>query len=934
MTNIKTIARNTGWNSIENFINAVVVFFTSIAINRYLGPDRNSYIIYVSQIAGMVSGLGGLGIPATTRKYMAEFVGMGDRGTARYIYWRTLALQTALATLATGGLLLWVIQSATGDYVLASALIVLSIWPAMVNSISSQANAASEVFLYNVPASVFSAATYFLLIFATVFFKWGVIGVGAALLSMRSVDFLVRVIPTMKRVFAWETTHQLPAGLFRRMLSFAWQSIASIAVAMIVWGRSEVLLLEHLNADKNQVSYYSVAFTMAEQLLLVATIFGAAAGATIFAQFGRDKSKLPELAANTFRYIAMMSIPVHFIAASLAFPALMVVYGHKFVGAAVVVTLAPLLCMFKAFLLPAQNLLESMERQRFVIAATVIAGIIDIGVAAYLIPMHGAVGACIGNGAAQLAAVGIMWAVAIYLYDVKLPRRLVAKLVFSSALASWTAHLFAARMAPLPAILCGGSASLIVLFALFSLLRVLEPEDLIRITQLVGMLPNSFAVPARTLLALLVRPQFVETAPGDASVFQGSEDAPGTRAKDTPVVLLLAYYFPPDNEIGAARPYRFYKYLKKLGYEVHVLTAAPQKSENPDVIFVQDSLRSENHAGVAWQTERIVRRYLYSRGIKMQWAAKAYQAGRSFLKSRKGERAVILSTSPPVATHIAAMWLAARMGQKWIADFRDPIYFKDGHPGRVQSWIAASLSRLVLTQSDLALANTDSMRQLWHQRFPGLDGKIHVLWNGFDSEDVISTYRLPQRQRKIMSHTGELYGGRDIRPILYGVSRLLESGKLSRESILVRQIGEVAPSEQLAPEFLEAALSEGWLEIKEPVVSCKARSFALDSDGLLLIQPHTAIQVPGKLFEYLRLGRPILAYIVPNSPVERILCQSGVPFVCIYPDHDPDEFDRRILRFLDLLDGQLAAYSPWFAETFDASRQVKILDGLIRSLPV
>jgi glycosyltransferase involved in cell wall biosynthesis/O-antigen/teichoic acid export membrane protein len=504
MTNIKTIARNTGWNSLENIINAVVLLFSSIAINRYLGPDKNSDLIYVSWIAGMVSGLGGLGIPATTRKYMAEFIGMGDRGTARFIYWRTLAIQTTLATLATGSLLLWVIQSATGDYKLASALIVISIWPAMVNSISSQANAAAEDFYSNVPASICSASTYFLLIFATVFLKWGVIGVGVALLSMRGVDFLVRAYPTMKRVLAWETTQSLPPGVSRRMIRYAWQSIASIAVAMVVWGRSEVWLLKHLNADKSQVSFYSVAFTMAEQLLLFATIFGTAAGATIFAQFGRDKSKLPELAGNTFRYIAMMSIPVHFIAASLAYPALLVVYGDKYVGAAMVVTLAPVLCMFKAFVMPAQNLLESMERQRYVIGATSIAGIIDIGVAAYLIPMHGAVGAAIGNGAAQFAAVAIMWAVAIYLYKVKLPWRLVAKLVFISALASWTAHLFAVRMAPLAGILCGGSAALIVLFVLFYLVRVLEPEDHSRITQLAGMLRRPANGLAGGFLSLLI----------------------------------------------------------------------------------------------------------------------------------------------------------------------------------------------------------------------------------------------------------------------------------------------------------------------------------------------------------------------------------------------------------------------------------------------
>ena len=322
---------------------------------------------------------------------------------------------------------------------------------------------------------------------------------------MRAVDFLVRFFPTMKRVLAWETTHVHPRGLRKRMMNFAWQSVASLAVALIVWGRSEIILLKNLCPDIRQVSFYSVAFTMAEQLLLVATIFGSAAGTTVFAQYGRDKSRLPAIAASTFRYIALMTIPLHFIAASLAVPALLLLFGQQFASAAMVVALAPLLCMFKAFLSPAQSLLESSERQRYVIAATVLAGIVDISVAWYLIPAHGAVGACIGNGAAQAVAVGIMWIVASHFYKVQLPWMQVTKIAFISLLASLSAHFIALRLTPLWAILWGGSASLMVLFGLFYLLRVLEPEDRDRFRILTGMLPKPIAGPVDKLLSLLIR---------------------------------------------------------------------------------------------------------------------------------------------------------------------------------------------------------------------------------------------------------------------------------------------------------------------------------------------------------------------------------------------------------------------------------------------
>src|ERR1039457_2559184 len=140
MSNTKTIARNTGWYGLESAINSFVTLFTSIAIARTLGPSRMGYFIYVSWITTVVSSLGGMGIPATTQKYMAEFIGMGDRGTARYIYFRTLFLQIGLATLATVGILFWVLGDASSGYKLASVLVALSIWPSMVNSISAMAN--------------------------------------------------------------------------------------------------------------------------------------------------------------------------------------------------------------------------------------------------------------------------------------------------------------------------------------------------------------------------------------------------------------------------------------------------------------------------------------------------------------------------------------------------------------------------------------------------------------------------------------------------------------------------------------------------------------------------------------------------------------------------------------------------------------------------
>lgn len=513
MSNTKTIARNTGWYGLENLLSSAVTLITSIAIARTLGPSKMGYIIYVAWISSVVSTLGGIGIPATTQKYMAEFLGMGDRGTARHIFFRTLLLQIGMATLATAGILFWVLGDANAGYKVASVLVVLSIWPAMVNAIPAQANVATEELSRNLPASIISILAFFVAVVATVVFRWGVIGVGASILLTRLIDFLLRLFPTINRILAWETNHVHPVGLRERMIVFSWQSVASMVVAMIVWDRSEFFLLKHLCADIRQVAYYSVAFSMAERLLIGSTVFGSATSATIFAQYGRDKSRLSALTASIFRYLALTSIPVHFISAALALPALLLLYGNQYKGAAMVVTLAPLLCMPKAFIGPVQSLLQSAERQSYIIMATVLAGIVDIGVAWYLIPAYGAVGACIGSGAAQVAAVGMMWAIGAHLYGVKLPWLQVAKITFTSVLASLTAHYIALHLTPLWGILCGGGASLIVVFVLFYLMRVLELEDHARLGILTGMLPTRIAGPADKIVLLLIRPSVPGVTP-------------------------------------------------------------------------------------------------------------------------------------------------------------------------------------------------------------------------------------------------------------------------------------------------------------------------------------------------------------------------------------------------------------------------------------
>jgi hypothetical protein len=206
------------------------------------------------------------------------------------------------------------------------------------------------------------------------------------------------------------------------------------------------------------------------------------------------------------------------------------------------------------------------------------------------------------------------------------------------------------------------------------------------------------------------------------------------------------------------------------------------------------------------------------------------------------------------------------------------------------------------------------------------------MWNGFDPEQRIAALPLPQRSSRLFTHTGELYEGRTITPILLSVKRLIDTGRLAPSAIRISLIGPLEPHCVPDPAFLRAAQAAGWLTITpRQIPKADAQIAAQISDGLLIVQPQSAVQVPGKLFEYLQIGRPILALVPPDSAIERLLGRAGIPFRCLYTSSSQDVFDNALLEYLNLPSTPTPA-NCWFEETFNAAKQTAALASLIRSI--
>jgi hypothetical protein len=400
-------------------------------------------------------------------------------------------------------------------------------------------------------------------------------------------------------------------------------------------------------------------------------------------------------------------------------------------------------------------------------------------------------------------------------------------------------------------------------------------------------------------------------------------------------VVFFAYHFPPENVVGAARPYRFYKYLQRLGYRCHVISAA-DVGQVPELAAerVIDQFLDSPDRGLGWQAERAVRKLLLPGTIGTQWALHASQAALRFAETHRKDQIVLFSTFPPLGTHLAAWRTARRTGLPWIADYRDPLA---GNPatarlGRHTQATYAWLDRAFVSAAGAVIANTDGSQSALQSRFPHFVSKIHLIWNGFDPEERVHADTLPSDSPRTLSHLGELYEGRTVAPLLMSFRRLIDSGRLKPSDVRIQLTGPAEDSCLPPAEFLRDAEAAGWLKlVRQQRPKAEAQQIARASHGLLIVQPHSAVQVPGKLFEYLQIGRPILAFVPRNSAIERLLAPAGVPFQCIYPDDPADVMDDKLMAFLSW-DSTAVSPSRWFEDTFNAESQTAALARIIDRL--
>lgn len=365
-------------------------------------------------------------------------------------------------------------------------------------------------------------------------------------------------------------------------------------------------------------------------------------------------------------------------------------------------------------------------------------------------------------------------------------------------------------------------------------------------------------------------------------------------------VLIVARFFPPGTGGGVYRTLGFTRHLPGFGYEPVVLTGpALSPSEGDPELLASVSRLEIVRAGrgsplsaarsmadrppwisalaraAAWVT--IPDSYA-------GWRADAVRAGLE--RSKRGDLSAIYSTSPPDTDHLVALDLHRASGLPWVADFRDPwigLAYRDP-PTPLHRAAHERLLREVLRRATRVVAATEGTERWLRAVDPSIAPRSSVIPNGFEAEEWRGV--VPRRfDRFTMIHAGRLSDDRTLEPFARGLAAFLARDPARRAAIQCFLLG---PQDATQARVVERAGLDGVVRFEGNRSHAETLSMEAGADLLLLLKSRSARYrdlVPGKLYEYLGAGRPVLA-IAPEGPAADLVRRFGMGWVA-----DPDSAD-------------------------------------------
>lgn len=383
-------------------------------------------------------------------------------------------------------------------------------------------------------------------------------------------------------------------------------------------------------------------------------------------------------------------------------------------------------------------------------------------------------------------------------------------------------------------------------------------------------------------------------------------------------VIMVGFHFPPSAlSSGHLRLLAFARYLPGFDWDPVVLSATRGAYEHVDpasVRSIPDTCRV--HRAVALDAKRHLGMFGRYPSLLAQpdrwasWRPAAVALGLHLIRRYRAQ--AIWSTYPIMSSHCIAHALHRLTGLPWIADFRDPVATSMEGRNRMTAGSLARWEQRVVSRAACSVFTTPGAMRECAERHPGMQraGRLAVIENGYDEADFADLPQPPSPAGRplVLVHSGLLYpGGRNPVPFFTALARLKASGDIHAGNLKV--VLRASGSEPVYRRDIRRLGIEDVVVLAAPVPGPEALAEQARADGLLLFQgtPYDR-QIPAKLYEYMRIGRPVFAMVGERGDTARLLREAGGAE--LVPLDDADAIETRLAAFVQALRSGNATRMP------------------------
>ena len=392
-------------------------------------------------------------------------------------------------------------------------------------------------------------------------------------------------------------------------------------------------------------------------------------------------------------------------------------------------------------------------------------------------------------------------------------------------------------------------------------------------------------------------------------------------------ILLISYYWPPASGMAVQRWLRMSSHLVDMGVEVHVLTLDPasayspthdallEKEVNPHVRvsrvrspnmlrlvkkvlgkkMPQTGFASDGEKNLFLQIVTSLRSHFFIPDPRKTWNRRAVSMAEKIIDDEGIEW--VVTTSPPQSVHLIGRALKKSKGIRWVADFRDPwtdiFYYKQLRHSALSRFFDQRLERSVLESADAVVSVTSGLSELLSKKLKHAQReKFAVITNGYDGEEAGFSTRGKQDSSFQFLYTGTVIESYESEPFFDSLSRIIPRFPFL-EMHVAGSISDVY-RQDLKKRYpfirFEGVLPHDAVLQKQE-----------QADALILFGPagiENQGHIPGKIFEYLCTGKPIVYLGEKGSEVANILnvCSAGETFRRKGDEEALDAFNAELIR--------------------------------------